>query len=84
MDDSSGRSNLQDVADYLDSVLKFFQIDERDKITNEPTQKVRFKELDNLMQVHRNDPEMYERLNRIYMHGYSNFLNPNPNRKRWM
>jgi hypothetical protein len=26
---------------------------------------------------------MYERLQNVYRHGYSNVLNPNPNVKRW-
>lgn len=82
MDDSTGRNNLQDVADYLDRVLKYVQIDARDE-NGEPTEKVRWKELENKLQIYRNDPIMYNKLRDIYMRGFSNVLNPDPEMRRW-
>jgi hypothetical protein len=75
MDDSTPRgSGIQDLAGYIDSVLKRMQINGPKKLDNE---------LNNMLQIYRNDPEMYKHLQNIYRHGYSNILNPDPERKQW-
>jgi hypothetical protein len=73
--DSVPRGNgIQDLAGYIDRILKEMQIN---------GSKQHDHGLLNWMHVYRNDPEMYERLQNVYRHGYSNVLNPNPNVKRW-
>jgi hypothetical protein len=77
MDDSSGQHSLKDIADYIDFVMKSMQVGD-----NAP--KKFDKGLENMMHVYRNDPVMYQKLQDIYRHGYSNILNPDPEKKRWM
>jgi hypothetical protein len=67
-------SGIQDLAGYIDRILKEMQINGSKQHDNG---------LLNWMHVYRNDPEMYERLQNVYRHGYSNVLNPDPNMKRW-
>lgn len=80
MDDSTGRNNLQDVADYIDGVLKSMQIGARDK-NDEPTEKVRWKELE----INFRFTAMTQSCIKITRHLYawfSNVLNPDPEMKR--
>jgi hypothetical protein len=77
MDDSSGRSGMQDIADYIDFIMKSMQVGK-----NAP--KKYDKGLENTLHAYRNDPGMYQKLQDIYRHGYANILNPDPTKKRWM
>lgn len=67
-------SGIQDLAGYIDRILKEMQLSGPKKEDNA---------LLNLMQVYRNDPEMSKHLQQIYDRGYSNILNPDPTVKRW-
>jgi hypothetical protein len=67
-------SGIQDLAGYIDKVLKEMQINGVKKEDNQ---------LINMLKVYRNDPVMYDKLQRIYQHGYSNILNSDPTAKHW-